>query len=316
MNHTLPAGKYSFKCELLSDAILPPYKGSTFRGAFGVALKKVVCAVREKDCSFCLLKERCIYARIFEAKAGTGGPHSRIAAPPHPYLIEPPLAATVNYAAGDEFNFNLLLFGEANDFLPYFVYAFESMGEQGIGKKMGEHRARFILKDVEMNGTAIYNAARRKLAPLKVENLTLCPVAPSGSAGRLTLTFQTPLRLKSDNRFAEELTFELLVRAMLRRISSLFSSYGNGEPALDYRGLVANARQVSSSEKDLNWIDWERYSARQDKMLMMGGIMGSITFQGVPAEYLPLFELCKTLHIGKQTSFGLGLYDFLWEEEA
>ena len=33
-------GKYQFKCTLQKEAHFPPYKGSTFRGGFGVALKK------------------------------------------------------------------------------------------------------------------------------------------------------------------------------------------------------------------------------------------------------------------------------------
>ena len=37
-------GKYRFSCRLENDAVLPFYKGSTFRGVFGIALKKVVCA--------------------------------------------------------------------------------------------------------------------------------------------------------------------------------------------------------------------------------------------------------------------------------
>jgi len=32
-------GKYRFSSVLLDDALLPPFKGSTFRGVFGLALK-------------------------------------------------------------------------------------------------------------------------------------------------------------------------------------------------------------------------------------------------------------------------------------
>jgi len=38
-------GKYKFLCRLKDDANLPYYKGSTFRGVFGRALKRVVCAL-------------------------------------------------------------------------------------------------------------------------------------------------------------------------------------------------------------------------------------------------------------------------------
>jgi len=33
-------GKYQFLCRLENEAILPYYKGSTFRGVFGHAMKK------------------------------------------------------------------------------------------------------------------------------------------------------------------------------------------------------------------------------------------------------------------------------------
>lgn len=127
-------GRYRFFSRLLEPALLPPYKGSTFRGAFGGALKKVVCAVRVVDCANCMLRPRCLYAKTFELSVGPAEGNARIAAPPHPYVIEPPLTEKTKFEKGDCFDFSLLLFGETNDYLPYFVYAFENMGETGIGK--------------------------------------------------------------------------------------------------------------------------------------------------------------------------------------
>ncbi|MGC8603673.1 MAG: hypothetical protein ACP5VS_08310 [Desulfomonilaceae bacterium] len=56
-------GKYDFNCLFNSEAELPPYKGSTFRGAFGVALKKVTCALKLRDCPGCPLVDRIVYIR-------------------------------------------------------------------------------------------------------------------------------------------------------------------------------------------------------------------------------------------------------------
>ena len=42
--------------------VLPPHKGSTFRGGFGNVFRRITCALREKDCGSCLLRERCPYA--------------------------------------------------------------------------------------------------------------------------------------------------------------------------------------------------------------------------------------------------------------
>ena len=90
------------------------------------------------------------------------------------------------------------------------------------------------------------------------------------------------------------------------RISSLFNCYGNGEPELDYKGLVNRAKNVRIIVSDLNWYDWHRYSHRQDNTMLMGGMVGSVTYEGDIEEYMPLIGLCQRVHLGKQTSFGLG----------
>jgi CRISPR/Cas system endoribonuclease Cas6 (RAMP superfamily) len=50
--------------------------------------------------------------------------------------------------------------------------------------------------------------------------------------------------------------------------------------------------------------------------MLLGGLVGSATYAGVSGEYLPLLDLAKVLHIGKQTTFGLGLIDFEWKEKV
>ncbi len=302
-------GKFDFHCTLITKAMLPPYKGSTFRGAFGGCLKRAVCAIRQKECRECLLASRCIYARLFEPKTWQESTDVSTAAPPHPYLIEPPKTGQTQFKAGEHFDFSLLLFGEMVKALPYFVYAFELMGEQGIGKKMDEHRARFSLQGVCCNGQPLYNPTSKKLVPaMPPEEFVLKPVLPTNETGEITIRLITPLRLKQDNHLQGSLDFQLLVRAMLRRVSTLFTAWGSGEPSLDYRGMIARASQVQVVDGRLYWHDWERYSNRQEQSMSFGGILGTVTYRGPLAEYLPLIRLCERLHIGKQTTFGLGRF--------
>jgi hypothetical protein len=304
-------GRYDFHCSLLSDACLPPFKGSTFRGAFGGALKKVVCAVRERDCRSCLLAARCLYARTFELTEKSDGDKNRVAAPPHPYVIEPPLSAETVFHAGDGFDFSLILFGPVNESLPYFIYAFEMMGGTGIGKRAGGKRPGFRLERVLCNGKTIYDGETRKLTmPTTLTTLALREPEVPESVSTLEVRLPTPLRLKSGNSLSAELPFHLLVRAMLRRVSSLFTAYGHGEPPLDYRGLVATAQVVKTATSSLRWHDWERWSNRQEQTMLMGGLLGSITYEGRIGPFLPLLELSRELHLGKQTSFGLGKINF------
>lgn len=304
-------GRYDFHCTLLGDTCLPAFKGSTFRGVFGSALKRVVCAVRERDCASCLLAVRCLYARTFEISGGTGGGGTRIAAPPHPYVIEPPLATETRFRAGEKFDFSLLLFGSVNEALPYFIYAFETMGEMGFGRRVGGKRAGFRLERVQCGGGTVYDGASRKLVlPQSLKKLSLPEADGAESPGSVEVKLLTPLRLKSGNAFTAELPFHILVRAMLRRISSLFAVHGEGEPPLDYKGLVAAAHGVATVKSSLRWHDWERWSGRQEQTMLMGGLLGSISYEGAIGPFLPLLELSRELHLGKQTAFGLGQIDF------
>ena len=109
-------GEYLFQCRFDSEAILPPYKGSTFRGVFGLALKKVVCALKLQECDQCLLKHQCLYVQVFEASQyRKPPPGARIASPPQPFVIEPPLTNETHFNEGSSFDFNPLLFGDVND---------------------------------------------------------------------------------------------------------------------------------------------------------------------------------------------------------
>ncbi len=302
-------GKYRFSCTLDSEAGLPFYKGSTFRGVFGRALRQTVCALKREECSQCLLKQRCVYALVFETSEAVEMPGgSRIASPPHPFVIEPPLTTETEFPAGSSFDFNLLLFGEANHNLPYFIYAFDQMGKIGIGRKINGKRGRFSLKRVTHGTRTVYSDVDHRLdAADSLETLTIPDLnSCSGESFCLRIVLETPLRLKFENRLKADLPFHVLVRAMLRRVSSLLNCHGEGEPPLDYRGLVKRAETVRIVDTDLNWFDWRRYSHRQDKSMLMGGMAGTVTYEGKIGEYMPLIEFCSKVHLGKQTSFGLG----------
>lgn len=284
------------------DAIsLPEYKGSALRGGFGHAFRKVVCAVRKKVCDDCLLRQRCAYFYIFETPPPDGTEMMRkYPRAPHPFVIEPPDDEKRLYEPGERLEFSLVLIGKGREYLPYFIYAFEELGRMGIGKGRG----RYCIENVSSRGEIIYAA----------ETKTLCDPpqvvisSDNGPVEKITLTFLTPTRIKYEEQLAPIPEFHMLIRSLLRRLSSLSYFHDGRRMETDFKGLIERAGAVRTMHKDLKWIDLPRYSARQQTTMMLGGFVGRMTFDGKLTEFMPYLRLGEIVHIGKATSFGLGKY--------
>lgn len=306
---------YQFNLKAEDKILLPPYKGSTFRGGFGHAFKKVVCAVRDKDCDECLLKGRCIYSYIFETPPHEGTEILRkYDKAPHPFVIEPPLETKGLYKQGETLAFNLILIGKAIDYLPYFIYTFEELGRIGIGRGKG----RYELREVSCEGESIYNSMDRQLKITPSNNTPLSPLKLRGDERGVTLNFKlitlnflTPTRIIVNEDLVVDLEFHHLIRSLLRRISTLSYFHDGKRLELDFKGLIQRAQDVIVKERDTRWYDWERYSARQETRMKMGGILGSAIFSGDLSEFMPYLLLGLHLHVGKGTSFGLGKYEIV-----
>ena len=303
----LPAHRYQVRIIPLEKTRLPEYKGSTFRGAFGHAFRKVVCTFKGKECDDCLLRQRCIYSYVFETPPPEGSERmTKYRRAPHPFVIEPPLDSKTGYAPGEEIDFGLVLIGRADDYLPYFIYAFDELGKLGIGKG----KARFRLDTVEREGQILYEGKAGVLKPFSAP----LPVSPDPTlacqaANSLSLRFLTPLRIVSNGELNSTPDFQSILRTLLRRISLLSYFHCGIDLDLDFSGLIERAGQVVTESRSLRWHDWERWSARQETKMKMGGVVGRISFSGDLGEFLPYLRMGELLHVGKGTVFGLGWYE-------
>ncbi|MGD9732060.1 MAG: CRISPR system precrRNA processing endoribonuclease RAMP protein Cas6 [Desulfamplus sp.] len=311
-------GSYKFVIRLEDDAVLPYYKGSTFRGVLGHALKRVVCALKRQECPTCLLRENCTYAMIFETADAVAVPDgSRVSSAPSPLVLEPPVSTRHEFKKGETLDCTLLLFGEINRNLPYFIYAFEQMGQIGIGRNIKGRRSRFVLESVtsdDLSSTFYSRNSQTITMPEQVEHLTLISDRVADQSpiyiGKIAMQIHTPLRIISRQVPIARLPFTLLLRNIIRRTTSLLNVYGEGEPDMDYAGLVAQSEQISISNNSLHWFDWKRYSSTQDKKMFMGGLVGKVEYQGDFTPFLPFMKMAETVHIGKNTAFGLGKVSF------
>ena len=304
---------FQFFLKVLDYILLPAYKGSTLRGGFGHAFKKVVCVNKERICGSCLLKEKCVYSYVFETP-----PHSdtsrmrKYPYAPHPFVITPPLEESREYGKGETLCFELTLIGKSIDYLPYFVYTFDELGQIGLGKGKGRYQLEEVRSQKDRNKEETIYSSRDKILhkSFKVWNIEEL-LESSSNTKTLTLNFITPTRLKFDGKLSSKLEFHILMRNVLRRISLLSYFHCDTDLDLDYKGLIERSQEIKVDKENLSWFDWERYSSRQETKMKMGGFIGSITFRGDLEPFMPFLLLGEFIHAGKGTSFGLGKYQIM-----
>lgn len=290
---------------------LPPYAGSTLRGAFGHAFGRVACPFRQ--CPPCLVPTSCPYTYIFETPPPPDAAMmKRYPAAPHPFVFEARPAGEGGYQPGEELRFGLVLVGRAIEFLPYFAYALHEMAGVGLGK--GRGRAELV-EIVEADGAGapgrrIYDGATQTLLARPSDNRHPPPWARTKADGAdsVAIRFLTPTRLKYGEHLTSDLEFHILWRNLLRRLSALSYFHCGQQLECDFKGSIAHAQRVECTDRRIRWVDWERYSARQETAMLMGGFVGEATFKGDLGEFLPALRLGEVVHVGKGTTFGLGQY--------
>ncbi|NTU52817.1 MAG: CRISPR system precrRNA processing endoribonuclease RAMP protein Cas6 [Chlorobiaceae bacterium] len=315
---SLRIARFRFTIEPLELVQLPDYKGSALRGGFGHAFKRATCLSRDRQCEPCILKSACAYHTVFETKVSQErADRLRIGADaPHPFLIEPPMTGQHTFRPGDSIRYGVTLFGTAIDKLPFFIYAFMILGENlGLGKGRG----RFRLVSVEDDaGRNIYDNGNL-VGPVSVAQSKDILESAGTSDHELSLEFLTPLRIRTAwKRQEQELLtgitgdgdFRLLLKSLYHRAFVLSQLYGERSEtqAFDSRNMPLFDGDVRLVESKTRWLDWTRYSQRQQQPMQLGGIMGNVTFTGKTGRYYPLFRLGEYLHMGKGTTFGLGKY--------
>ena len=304
---------FVFYLRATTELCLPPYKGSTLRGAFGIVFKDTVCIMDHRDCDRCILKFKCAYPYIFDTPVPDASSRMRnYTRAPHPFVIEPPQDTKTTYEPGSSLGFGLTLIGKAIDYLPYFIYAFERLGkERGIGRGRGSFDVeRVTWVDAKGTERLIYSGEKKVLTncfhPLTIQDFSL-----PQSTELVTLNYLTPTRITYEGQLHTAPQFHVIVRNLLRRLSNLAYFHCGGELALDFRGIIEKSKEIETRDENVHWHDWERYSARQDTRMKMGGFVGKVDYQGNLAEFVPLLKLGEKVHVGKGTGFGLGRYEIM-----
>lgn len=309
----LTIGRYQFELTLDEPADLPAYLGAVLRGGFGANFKRIVCMQPHLErCDDCILLHTCAFPAVFQPTpppdAEVLSTHQRI---PVPYILEPPAHREASWQPGDTIPVGLHLIGEGAAYLPYFVLAFQRLGQQGLGRRRRQATLTQVMA-IETNGnpqTSLWEAENLR-HDWKTHGQWHAQDLSSPNSTSTTLHFRTPTRLKYQGRYVEETPpFHVVFRTLLRRISSFSYFYAGQRWDIDYRGWIERAKQIEVADADVSWQDWERYSTRQRRRMNLGGIVGRVTYHGKLAPFLPVIRLGELIHVGKGTTFGNGQYE-------
>ncbi len=290
---------------------LPPFMGSTLRGAFGAALKSVGCAGKEqRSCSkACAWPTRCPYGQLMETPVPEDAPGrikaSRFA--PHPIVLTPPAQGGGALFPGDTLTFHVTLIGRGLRLIKPVIAALARMASLGMGKGRGELALRRVVDaasdEMVWSDDGDGDVRTRALTP-KALGQTSSPEAD----GPITIEFVTPVQLMRRGDVVRAFDLGELVYAAADRLWLLSSVHAPSSPQIDAAALAkaARAAPIEVLEDEMKMVRVQRYSGRQERRHGLEGLVGRAVISGDAAPFVRLLRAAAMVHVGKKTSFGFG----------
>lgn len=296
----------------LERAVVPPYEGSMIRGAFGRAFKDSCCPFPHENGQGCTLGQKCPYGYVFETSPPEEArDFAKNQEMPRPYVFEPPDGTKMEYRSGERMRFGFTTVGRAAEYMPYFIYAFSKMGEEGVGRLRAPYELERVVAKNPLTGIReeVYDGkmVRNLRAPTVWADAEMA--ARSLDAERLRVEFLTPTFVKFRGEVSPEApSFAALAQALLIRVPMLSAVHCGEVWREDFRSMVERAGEVETVSDETTWASFRRYSSFKKKSEALEGVVGSAEYEGPVKEFLPLMCLGQISHLGKRAVFGLGRY--------
>ena len=268
----------------LQRAELPPYLGSTLRGAIGQALLQTD-------------KEAC----TFLYRNGEEAENRKVIT--KPYMIVPPKACIPQTVIeqGVELKFEFRLFGRAVKYLLPVISALEQIDRFGLGAR----RYRFELKGIVHSQTQRMVWYRGQY----YKEAATAAVLPNYELQNVTgavIVLCTPLRIRHGGRLMQTLSFQTLIRNITNRITAITERYGGWIDKEEADRVVSLAENIQTVNEAFKVTQMERYSNRINRKMDFSGLSGRIEYKGELSSFVPWLYAAQSLHIGRNTTFGMG----------
>ena len=208
--------------------------------------------------------------------------------PPRPFVLRAAHLDGRRFAPGEIFSFDVHIF-EMRDSTPeLFEGAFAELARTGLGPRRGR---------VDL------------IRPVVTTPVSLNLNGGTEETKRITIEFRTPTELKG-NRSRDSLPFGVLFARIRDRISTLRGLYGEGPLPISFKTLSNRADLVREVKSDLRYQDVSRRSSRTGAVHAIGGLTGTVEYEGELAEFLPWLRAAWWTGVGRHTVWGNGVIEF------
>lgn len=301
MSEELPYGLLEvatlrIRLRLMDEAVLPPFKGSTFRGLLGTSILNAWCPFGKEACLGCSRLFQCPYPNFFKPHLSRDQKST-----PAPFVTEPAPDSRTRVSKGDKLEFSLIVFGKGIRWFPFLMAAIVRAGESGA---LGVKRAKFILETPPPPKGSFdpHSWAREGIKGLQIQRAFQL-AKPGGKIRNIRLV--TPCKLKEDGKVHGEPDGELIIKALERRTAALYHFYAD-EGGQEAKPVWKESPRLRTGKGRLRWVVMERPSVTQGERVNMGGWVGALPVEEYNQAGEALLRLGRWTYLGKNTVLGCG----------
>ena len=310
----LPLLRLQLCFRVLSPIVLPPCRGSLWKGVLGAHLARN--PMRS-------VNGGTLYGMLIDPR-----PEDCLALPsggerPAPLVLDMPGQIEPGQTLGqwqlvptlaepdEQLILGLTLFGQAAALAGLVVDTLATAAKEGLGSRVnGNPRGTAELQSVSHFSPQGDLIALR--SPSQLEGLVAeAPVVPNFAGPVFEVDVVTPLRLERHDGarkivcLPNELRAPYVFSAMISRIANLAACHAGQH--IDTKGFRERTQKIEFASQDLGFADQSRHSRSQERDIPLGGVIGNFSLDLSDYEdVIPWLHLAQFTHVGKGTIMGMG----------
>src|SRR3990172_104773 len=293
----LPLAKLTARLSFPTSVTFPYWMGNTFRGGFGVHLRRACCPDLKRDCYSCDAREDCIFYYTHMKKDSNVG----YGAPPKPIVFIPPFFGKSFTVEKDGFlDVDILLFGRFTRYLPHVALGLSMLGQSGIGSERRYDVNKFKLEEMKCSFSkdVVYDGSTINIGAMRTVDLADYARNGVSATDILSIGFETPIMVKT-GEFPP--TLDKLLSMVRQRLILYVNEYGDGTKIPDFE---CSAAIESSSVHFHNIKSISMRAGKRDFHTYTGTAEYSI--EKMDENALQLLRIGLLIGAGPKPSFGLG----------